>query len=309
MIKPVKSDLKYLYDLKDGKIKTGLGIGCDADDYIRLKKANLCIVCGHDGSGKTLFLFWYFLCHALINNLTFCVWSGENEKGQILRDLIQMYSGKKLKDLSYKQIEYYNKKIEAKFTFINNEKLYKPGELLEIFSNTKADVCLIDPYTGLNRSYDWADNYKFLNECRDFCNKTKKTLFITTHPTTESGRTSMLYPKGSEFEGHLMPPLRSHIEGGKPFLNRADLVLIIHRLSKEKTMKYYTMVNVEKVKDQQSGGQITGLNDSLLFKYLDGFGFSKGFIDVLHKHRELAKESQLITDKEKELFTGNLRLK
>ncbi len=163
---------------------------------------------------KTYWVFWYFLVLALKHGLKFCIWSGENQKGQILRDLIQMYSGEPFKNLTINQIQSYSAYLEQFFYFVDNSKLYKPLDLLEIFSKSKCDVGLIDPFTGLDREMTYEGNYTFMNKAREFVNKTGMTIYINTHPNTESGRSANLYTDG-DFKGHLKPPLKDHIEGGK----------------------------------------------------------------------------------------------
>jgi len=50
----------YLLDVRNGRIKQGLGIGCALDDHIRFKTSQLNIILGHDNVGKSYFVFWYF---------------------------------------------------------------------------------------------------------------------------------------------------------------------------------------------------------------------------------------------------------
>ena len=50
--------IQYLLDYKDGKIKDGLIIDCDLDEYIRFKPNQLNIILGHDNVGKTYFINW-----------------------------------------------------------------------------------------------------------------------------------------------------------------------------------------------------------------------------------------------------------
>jgi hypothetical protein len=97
-------------------------------------------------------------------------------------------------------------------------------------------------------------NYQFLNQARQFVNESGMTIYINTHPNSESGRSGNLYPENHQWKGHLKPPLKDHVEGGKAFLNRCDDMFVIHRLIKHETMKYYTMVNVEKIKDMETYG-------------------------------------------------------
>lgn len=274
---------QYLLDYKDGKISQGLGIGCVMDDYLRFKIKQLNIVLGHDNVGKSFFMLWYFLALAVNHNLKFVLWMGENSSGQVMRDLIQMYSGRKFNELTKHEIMAYQSELEQNFQFISNEQMYTPQEILKLIESTDADVGFIDPFTGLNRGMQHSDNYEFLNYTRDFCNRTGKTLYISTHPNSESGRNSMLYPQDHHWFGHLKPPLKAHIEGGKPFLNRCDDMIVIHRLVKHAEMKYMTMVEVEKIKDRDTGGQQTELNTPLLFDYNYGLGFKIGGVDPIKR--------------------------
>lgn len=272
---------KYLLDYRNGNIKQGLGIGCTLDNYLRFKRKQLNIICGHDNVGKTFFINWYFLTLAVKHNLKFIIWSGENQSGQILRDMIQAYTGTPFMELTEQEIVSYSAYLEQSFTFVSNDKLYKPEELLKIFEDSDADACLIDPFTGLDRDMSYEGNYRFLNIARQFVNQTGKTVYINTHPNTESGRSGNLYPEGHVFAGHLKAPLKDHVEGGKAFLNRCDDMFIIHRLIKHQEMKYYTLINVEKIKDKDTGGDLTPMNSPVMCNFNYGLGFTIDNVDVL----------------------------
>ena len=278
------SALQYLLDYKDGKIKHGLELGNGLDEYLKFKRKQICIILGHDNVGKTYFINWYFLALALKHNLKFIIWSGENQHGQILRDLVQMYAGINFKNLTHDEIKVYSAYLEQFFTFVKNDKLHKPEDLLNIFEQSGCDVALIDPFTGLDRQMNYEGNYQFMNAARQFVNRTGMTLYINTHPNTESGRSSNIYSEG-EFKGHLKSPLKDGIEGGKAFLNRCDDMIVIHRLIKHDVMKYVTWVSVEKVKDVDTGGKHTGLNDPVYCEYNYGLGFKVYGKDVISEFR------------------------
>jgi len=276
---------KYLLDYKHGKIKQGLGIDCHLDKHVRFKPKQLNIILGHDNVGKSYFIFWYFLVLALKHDLKFCLWAGENQYGQVMRDLIQMYSGIPFKDLHDNQINNYYAFLEQYFDFVDNSKLYTPELLLEEFNKTDADVCLIDPFTGLSRQYGYEGNYEFLNMARQFVNETGKTIYINTHPTSESGRQGNLFPKGHMWEGHLKPPMAAYVEGGKSFLNRCDDFITIHRLTKHESMKYVTLISVDKIKDTDTGGEQTLLEDYIFCDFNSGLGFELYGVNPLNKLR------------------------
>lgn len=294
MIQPKGSQLDYLFNYKEGKIKIGLGVGCYLDEFLRFKRKQLVFFLGHDNVGKTYFFNWYMLALSVKHGIKWCVWSGENQSGQLMRDMIQMISGINFKELSLNDIKSWSNYLDQYFEFVDNTNLYKPKDLLELFENSDCNACLIDPYTALERGYEWSDNYKFLNQCRHFCNRTGKTLYINTHPTSEAGRQGNIYPEKHEWSGHLKPPLKDHIEMGKATLNRADDVIILHRLIKHTEMKYYTMISTEKIKDVDTGGALTELNNPVLASFNYGKGFIIGGVDVLKDYRQLKKQKEII---------------
>jgi hypothetical protein len=288
--------LDYLLKVKEGRIAQGLGIGCSLDNYLRFKPKQLTIILGHDNVGKTYFTTWYFLNLALQHNLKWCIWSGENSSGQIIRDMIQILSGKHFRHLEISEIHRYSSIIDSHFDFIDNSNTYKPKDLLAIFEASDCNSALIDPFTGLDREISYESNYKFLNECRHFCNRTGKSIYINTHPVTGSGRVGNIYQQGHMWAGHLKAPLKDDIEGGKAYLNRCDDMIVVHRLTKHDTMRYYTLVTIEKVKDVETGGRNTLLDEPILFDFNRGLGFINDGIDTLKKVRERINKPNEIWD-------------
>lgn len=274
-------EIKYLLDYKHNRIKKGYPIKSDFDQFWLHKNQSLNILLGHDNVGKSIWIFWYFLNLALRHDLKICMYAGENPKGQILRDLIQMYSGIKFKDIPDQKIKNYCAYIEQFFEFVPNDKIYRPEELLDIFGNSGCNIGLIDPFTALQREYTYSGNYEFLNMTRQFINDSKMAIYINTHPATESGRSGALYPPNHEWSGSLRMPLKSEIEGGKSFLNRTDNMLVIHRMPKNESMKYYTMISTEKIKDIDSGGSYTPRDQPVLFEFNSGLGFKVSGKDSL----------------------------
>jgi hypothetical protein len=114
------------------------------------------------------------------------------------------------------------------------------------------------------------------------------TIYINTHPNSESGRSGNLYADGHMWKGHLKPPLKDHVEGGKAFLNRCDDMFVIHRLIKHETMKYYTMVNVEKIKDMDTGGMHTRLDEPVLCEFNNGLGFKINSVDPIRNTKPIS---------------------
>ena len=285
MILDDKQTLKYLHAYKDGKIKQGLGVGIDEfDKHLVFKRAQFVMVLGLDNCGKTFWLLWYLLCQAKLNNKKFIIWSGENRAGQLKRDIIQMWLGIKFKDIIKSKIDFYNQEISKYFKFLDNSRMYSINELLNIFSEADVDACVIDPFTGLNHPRNqpmFERNYIFCNLVREFCNKTGKSVYVCMHPQTEAAR--RVYPQDHLLNGHIQPPRKADCEGGQVFPNRVDDFLCVHRLISHPDLWMLTELHVYKVKDKETGGTPTMLNEPLRFDYNNGLGFTLGGVNPLNK--------------------------
>lgn len=290
----LKSDhsTQYLTDYIDGKISKGLDTGIGAlDDHLRYKKGQLNMINGLDNVGKTAWILWYFLRLSMRHNLSWCIWSGENNPAQLVRQLIEFYTGKKIKELQPAKVYLYEQEIGVWFKFIDNSRSYDNKDLYKLFSDSGCTGALIDPFTGLKRGYTHADNYMFLNESREFVNSTKITLYVNSHPHTEAARRKHT---NGEFEGYIMPPMRSETEGGQPFANRVDDFITIHRYVGHPTQGYKTLIYTRKIKDTETGGKVCDINDPIVFDWNGG----RGFETTSEPIRELRDytQSQIIED-------------
>lgn len=278
----------YLNDYLNGKIQFGKKLGCYLDDHLTWKQSQLNIILGHDNVGKTYFMEWYFLALATQHDLTFTLFMDENYHGKVMRDLIQMYIGKPFKDLTPTELRRSEIKMEHYFKFVDNQKRYTPDELLNIFASSDTDNYLIDPFNGLKTQMSYSSNYEVLNDLKHFT-KNGKTIYVNTHPSSASGRRSAVFPEKHVWAGHVMPPLKSDIEGGKAFANKADDFIIIHRLTQHPEMWNLTMCEVVKIKDTDTGGLPTKLNNPVLLDYNRGLGFKVGGIDCIKRSKENIK--------------------
>lgn len=265
--------LQSILDYKNGLIPKGLGLDIYFDEFFVHKQGQLNFALGHDNVGKTYFMEWYFLALATNHNLTFTLFMDENASYKVIRDMLKMYYAKPIEQMTNLEIEKGIIKLEYYFKFVDNKLRYTPEDLLKVFEDSNTDVCLIDPFNALKTSLTYSGNYDVLNDLKMFCKKTNKTIYINAHPATASGRRNAVYPKGHSWEGHLTAPFKADIEGGKAFSNKADDFLVIHRLNGHKDLKFTTLVEVQKVKDTDTGGKQTLLDQPVFFDYNYGYGF------------------------------------
>lgn len=273
--------LDYLKDYHDGKIQEGLDTGIvPLDVHIRFKHGQLNIINGLDNVGKTVWVIWYMLCLSVKHDLKWCIWSGENNPGQLTRQLIQFKSGIYVKDMKWEDIMRHEAEISKWFSFVPNNKFYKSKELFAEFLGSDCDGALIDPYTGLDRKYTHDANYDFLNEAREFSQVSGITLYVNTHVVSEAARRT--YSDSHSLAGYPFPPSKSQSEGGQPFANRCDDFITIHRLLGHPLHHYTTHIYVRKIKDTETGGKVTDIEDPVAFDYNKGLGFTCGGHNVLN---------------------------
>lgn len=295
MILPSGHSTQFLNDYKEGNIPKGLGLNCDFDNHYLFKHGQFNIILGADNVGKTYWIEWYFCALALIHDLTFTIFMDENASYKVMRDLIQIATGKHFNDLTYQELRSAEMRMEHHFKFIDNTKRYTPEQIMELFNEADTNGHLIDPFNALKSSLSYSSNYDVLNEFKMF-SKTGKTIYINAHPSSNSVRRGSVYPKGHMWEGHLQPPMKAEIEGGQPFANKADDFLVCHRLIQHSDMWRYTMIDVVKVKDTDTGGKPTVLNSPVLFDYNFGLGFKINGVDPI------IRKNSIPIDQQREMF-------
>ena len=268
MIVKDNEGLKYLEDLKAGRIPLGLGIDCQLDNHLRFKRGQLTMINGHDNVGKTYWIVYYFLCLTVKHGLTWTIYSSENMIANIKRDLIQFKTGKELSELD--DSTFYNEfnEISHYFKFVDIEQLYTVKTLQSVFAESNTDGYLIDPLTTLINDKINVNKHETDNESilvlKAWIKKNKKALYINTHCSTESTR--KVYSKEHELAGHIMPPNKADTIGGQKYADRADDFITIHRLVQHESQWMDTQVHIRKVKDTQTGGKGTFLEHPVIFR-------------------------------------------
>jgi hypothetical protein len=274
---------QFLKDYRDGNIPFGLKLGCRLDEHLVYKHNQLNIFLGHDNVGKSYFQLWYFLALATNHGLKFCLFMDENSPGKVMRDLIQMYTAKKFMELTHKEIRRAEVKLENYFTFIDNTRRYDIKEVTDLFLKSGADCLLIDPFNALKTELTYSSNYEVLNELKLITKQSNYSIFINAHPHSASGRMTATYPKEHEWNGQVRIPLKSDIEGGKAFANKADDFVIIHRLVSHPDLWHLTLLEIAKVKDTDTGGKCTFYEKPIFLDYNFGKGFLIDGVDVIKR--------------------------
>lgn len=275
-------DDKYIFDYHSGKLPLGKNTESPFDEYFLHKKGEWTLYVGHENVGKTYWLRWYTLVLALWHNEKFLIYSSEDRIGKYKRDLIQFYHGKRLPDIPLSEVQKTHSYLTQFFRFVNTKKLYTWNEIFEMFSEDSPnyDTAIIDPYNSII-PYEGNRNdrdLKVLNKINEYVLNTNKTLYLSAHVNSEARRRR--HPKGHKFEYLKAAPFGNDVEGGGLFSSKADNVLVSHRYTNhdDPYYKFATMIDVEKIKDTDTGGKPTVFEKPVLFSH-DFYRFK-----VTHPH-------------------------
>jgi len=285
---------KFLDDVRAGRVKLGLGIDCDLDNYLRFKRDNFNIIAGHANVGKTLWVLYYYLCIAEKHGLRFLFYSAENAVRSMKRDLIQLSGKVKLEDLPEMKYLANRQWVDYHFQFVDHEGFYLKKnrsmshlDLLDVLSKSDSDGLVLDPWNSLHvdegRNSHQAD-YKAATDIRMFCKTERKNITILAHGVTEALR--KVHGKEHEFAGHTRPLMPADQEGGGKWNNRVDDYINLHRYTQHPTEWMYTDVHVRKVKETATGGKPTFIDCPVRFKLEKGLYFTVDGFNPLEKKNE-----------------------
>lgn len=268
--------LDYLKSIRNGSFKLGLGIDCDLDIHLRYKQNNLNVFAGHANVGKTLGILYYFTCLAIKHDLKFLVFSSENEVGGIKDDLISLYTGKQIKDLSEVDFEYAHYFVNEHFKFFDADNYFQTHKRLMNFrdilnecKNHSFHSLVIDPYNSLGKLDTIKGNtheydYQVMSELRIWCKTENKSLYLLAHGNTEALR--KVFPKDHDFSGYPIPLLSADIEGGGKFVNRCDNFVVIHRMTQHPSEWNKTEWHITKIKSTKTGGKPSFKDNPVIFE-------------------------------------------
>jgi hypothetical protein len=285
MIINTEETFQYLKDVRSGTIREGIKLGNECfDQYIRFKPSNFNVVLGHANVGKTTVILYLMLCYTKKHKLKWLIFSSENEPHSIIRKLVEFLEEKPINKIDDETFKKHFDFVVEHFKVVSNDTLHTYRTLLEFARSFKKTFnyqgLLIDPYNSLTKDNEMMNNlggheYDYLatTEMRMFCKKENVTIWLNTHANTQALR--FKHPVGHEYVGHPIPPLASDVEGGGKFVNRADDFIVVHRYVQHPTEWFYTHIHVRKVKEVETGGRPTPIDDPIRLKsIINNVGFT-----------------------------------
>ena len=272
-----EEDSKALDKYRMGGFDMGLSTGFrELDRHFLHKQGVMNIWLGLANVGKS-WTVWY-ICHvlpALMYGWRSIIYSTENRTSTIKKKFIEFKLDKKLIDMSDQEYEEGCKWLDEMFTFIRIDRDYSIYDILDftriLMDEKEYHSILIDPWNTLSKdatTYSQVGKntheyeYAALRQLVAFTNKHNITANVTMHAITDAAR---IKHTSGPYTGFVAPPLESHAEGGVKSTNRATgFVLVLHRYLGHETEKFITRIYVKKVKETESGGSHTGVDDPVL---------------------------------------------
>lgn len=281
---------EFLQQVRDGTLQQGKTTGSPMlDAHFLFKLGELVMTNGIDNTGKSVVTWWIMLLAALYHGWHAIVFSSENTLGAFMRKMIQFYWGKSLHGkFAMTQSEFLIAKafIEKHFKLIKaQEDLYNYKDIINMVKKARKrekektgnDLMwgLIDPYnslkidlSGFSKLNTHEYHYEALSEIKAYGQQTGFGWVLNNHAVT-----SALRQKDGE-KKYPVAPRKEDTEGGGKFANKADSFITIHRLTQHPTDWMLTELHVRKIKDTETGGKPTPLENPIKFEmYKNGCAF------------------------------------
>lgn len=274
------NEMPDLIIAREGQKFTGITTGYEKlDQHFRFKNGSFVILNGHDNVGKTFAIIHLAVCVNHLHGWKWILACMENSESRIRQDIIQAKTGKHISRLDQHEFLSWYEWSLKNFTILRIGDQMTSDELLrsatKVQSTFNAQGFFIDPYNALAlpRSKDKFFNsheyhYEVTGRMRNWIKKTGCSIFLSTHAVTEALRAKH---KDGEYAGYPMPPQKADVEGGGKFANRADDFITIHRYNNHPTENNQTHLHVRKVKDTQTGGRPTIVDDPVKLRTMKGY--------------------------------------
>lgn len=264
---------KYEREILDGYKMDVTNYGFELDKFCPYKAGQLVTIVGHPNAGKTTVQL-YLGAKLARQGKRGLIYSGENRISNLHKSVTRFYTGHP--ELTQDHLN----ETRKNFRYITNARSFNYKEIIEqstylLDAGFEWDWFLIDPYNGLSISnpdhlqmHDY--HYMVADYLRLFCMNTKKTIFLNCHTLTESQREKL------DANGERRAPMASFVEGGAKFINKSDDVMVYHRNPKSiiEGNKWVTQIHVDKVREQEFGGEQTPQDAPIEMRYrIDRTGF------------------------------------
>jgi len=264
-------DFRWIDDYANGRIEVGLKTGDrEMDEYFRYKK-EFTIINGHSNVGKTTMVLYLMVNATIRHGWKWVVYSSENRTAALKKSLIQFAMNKPVHNMNHMERKRAYEWVGKHFVVISNKQVYSYGEIIifleKIMKQQDVDAVFVDPYNSLKLELGTSNkssheyHYEAATEFLTFSTSNNVAVWLNMHAFSEAQRR-----KGDD--GLPTAPYAEDTEGGGKFVNRADCFITIHRKVQhpDHSQKRVTEFHVRKVRDVETGGQPTPLDEPIRFE-------------------------------------------
>ena len=264
-------DFRWIDDYANGRIPVGLDTGDpELDKYFRYKR-EFTIVNGHSNVGKTTMVLYLMVNAAIRHGWKWVVYSSENRTASLKMSLIQFAMDKPIASMNHMERKRAYEWVAEHFTVISNKQVYSYSDIIifleKIMKQQEVDAVFVDPYNSLKLDMGTSNigthdyHYEAASEFLTFSTANNVAVWLNMHAVTEAQRR-----KGDD--GLPVAPYAEDTEGGGKFVNRADCFITIHRKVQhpDHSQRKVTEFHVRKVRDVETGGEPTSLDDPIRFE-------------------------------------------
>jgi hypothetical protein len=289
-----QEELEKLNKIRTGETKEGYKLDIlEIDEFIRFKKGNFNVILGQANVGKTSMALYLMLLYSLKHDVKWLIFSSENEPYSIIRKLIEYITAQPINKLREDDYQYAVQVVGKYFKFISPEKLYSYKDIIKLGQSYKNawdyQGFMIDPYNSLIKEGEMSKNiggheydYQAMTELRQFAKRNDISIWLNVHANT--GAIRMTHRTEHEYGGYPIPPSAGDVEGGAKFVNRADDFFVFHRYTQHPTDWNQTHIHVRKVKETESGGRPTPMDNPIKLKSIvNNVGFEIDGVNLLQK--------------------------
>lgn len=257
----------------------------ELDKHFLFKEGNLVIVNGIDNVGKSTVIWYLEFLAAIYHGWHWLVFSSENKSGSVMRKMIEFYWGIPLQKMNDKQYSIAYSFVSKHFKIIKvSDSMYNYMDILnmtkKVMKKQKVHGLMIDPYNSLkvernakSKQETYEYHYEVASELKLFGTNHNLCIYLNAHVGTGAARKK----DKSDFT---VAPGKEDTEMGVMFANKADEFLTIHRNVDHETDFLLTELHVRKVKEIETGGQVTPKYRPVMLRPLPGV---TGFMSVNDK--------------------------
>lgn len=290
-----RSDEEYIRRYRAGLIPMGKPFGYeDMDKYLVIKEGEFYATLSHSHTGKTTVNLWLIFLSALKYDWCWVIYTGENRVASVKMRIIEFFVGMKIKDCPEDFFQQAIKWVNERFFFINNDNMH---DYLEILNYTESvskfhaiKGVLIDPVNALkmigkNSKYDY--EMEMYTNMLLFTKRTNITIFLSIHTRTQAQRER-------DKQGNQLMPYPADADGGAVLYNKSDIFIVMNRNIQDPETWMVTELYVSKMRNKDSGGDVTPKNLPIKIRMSKGVQFTDEFGNLPFDRSYLKMDKKLI---------------